>query len=207
MNDFNETKDVQAEEMRRAAQLLHSGGVVAFPTETYYGLAVDPFNESALARLFLLKKRAVGKPVLSLIQRPEDLMLFVRNVPSPYKPLMEKYWPGPLTLVFEARDGLPALLTGNTGTVGLRISSHPVARLLVKAFGGPVTATSANISNCAPASTPEEVRQQLGDGVDMVITGGETRGRVASTIVGISQGSLVLLRDGAVPGADIFPED
>lgn len=194
------------EELAKALAVLRAGGVVAFPTETYYGLAVDPFNPEALSRLFALKRRSSDKPVLTLIERREQLALLARRVPELYLPLMDAFWPGPLTLVFEAVPALPALLTGSTGTIGVRISSHPIARRLVAAAGQPLTATSANYSGQPPAVSPAEVMAQFGPRVDFVVQGGSTPGGGGSTLVGLSGNDLVELRSGVIPFAAILDQ-
>lgn len=187
-----------------AVQVLRQGGVVAFPTETYYGLAVDPFNQDALSRLFAVKKRAISKPVLTLINNREHLQLLVIDISPVFTLLMDQFWPGPLTLVFSAQQSLPALLTGNTDTVGVRQSSHPVANMLADAFGGPITATSANISGQEPAVAATEIKKFFRKGVDAIINGGKTPGGKGSTIIGIRQNRLQCLRDGVVPYTKII---
>jgi L-threonylcarbamoyladenylate synthase len=190
-------------ELARALAVIREGGVVAFPTETYYGLAVDPFNREALSRLFALKRRPPDKPVLTLIETEAQLPLLARRVPEVYRPLMDAFWPGPLTLIFEAVEALPVILTGYTGTVGIRISSHPIARQLVAAAGQPITATSANYSGQPAAITPGEVVAQLGLDVDFVIQGGVTPGGQGSTIVGLTGDDLVEVRAGVIPFAAV----
>jgi len=184
--------------------VLHAGGVVALPTETYYGLAVDPFNKEAVSRLFALKRRPPDKPVLTLVESTGQLGLLAQTVPPQLSPLMERFWPGPLTIVFEAREEVPQVLTGYTGTIGVRISSHPVAARLVKEFGGPITATSANVSGQPAAVTAEEVIGQLGPDVDMVLDGGPTPGGAGSTIVALRENDLVIIRPGVIPAGDIL---
>lgn len=195
---------ISPSELARALTVIRDGGVVAFPTETYYGLAVDPFNREALSRLFALKRRPPDKPVLTLIENREQLPLLARQVPDLYLPLMAAFWPGPLTMVFEAVPALPVILTGYTGTVGVRISSHPLARQLVAAAGQPLTATSANYSGQPAAVTPEEVVEQLGPDVDFVINGGTAPGGKGSTIVGLAEGRLTELRAGVIPFAAVL---
>ena len=194
---------VTDEALAHACAVLQAGGVVAFPTETYYGLAVDPFNRAALSRLFTLKGRSADKPVLLIIDNPSQLDSLAAEVPPPFAVLMEKFWPGPLTLVFPGAESLPELLTGHRGTIGLRVSSHPVARQLVRAFGRPITATSANFSGQSAAVTACGVREQLGLGVDVVIDGGETPGGQGSTLLGYQEGKVCLLRAGVIPFAQI----
>ena len=115
-------------DLNRAVAVLNNGGVVAFPTETYYGLAVDPLNPLALNHLFALKQRDIAKPILTLVDNRESLISLVHEVPIVYSQLMEKFWPGPLTLIFQAKINLPTLLTAGTSTIGVRQSSHPFAR-------------------------------------------------------------------------------
>ncbi|MFZ5776110.1 MAG: L-threonylcarbamoyladenylate synthase [Thermodesulfobacteriota bacterium] len=183
----------------RACEVLREGGVVAFPTETYYGLAVDPFNQAALSRLFALKRRQPDKPVLLLIENPGQLAALVSSIPKPYGLLMERLWPGPLTLVFPASAALPDMLTGYSGTVGVRFSPHPVARRLAAAFGQPITATSANFSGQPAATSAVGVIDQLGPDVDLVLDGGETPGGMGSTVIGCEDDAIRLIRDGVIP--------
>jgi len=191
------------EALAHACAVLRSGGVVAFPTETYYGLAVDPFNQAALSSLFALKRRSVDKPVLLIIDNPSQLVSLVAEIPPPFPLLMQRFWPGPLTLVFPGAASLSEMLTGCRGTIGVRVSSHPVARQLVSTFGQPITATSANLSGYKPAVTASEVREQLGLEVDFVLDGGETPGGQGSTLLGCQDGKVCLLRAGVVPFAEI----
>ena len=191
-------------DLNRAVAVLNSGGVVAFPTETYYGLAVDPLNPLALNHLFALKQRAITKPILTLVDDRESLSSLVQNIPILYEPLMEEFWPGPLTLIFQARLNLPTLLTAGTSTIGVRQSSHPFARQLLRAFGRPLTATSANISGRTAAVDAYEVKAQFGTKIDMVFDGGKTPGIVGSTIVGLEGDKLKLIREGVIPFAEIL---
>lgn len=194
---------VTEEAIAKACALLRAGGVVAFPTETYYGLAVDPFNQAALSRLFALKGRAVDKPVLLIVDNPSQLSTLVAEIPSPFTLLMERFWPGPLTLVFPGAPSLPGMLTGHRGTIGVRVSSHPVARRLVRAFGRPLTATSANFSGHPAAVAASGVLDQLGPEVDAVLDGGVTPGGQGSTLLGYQEGKVCLLRAGVIPFAEI----
>jgi len=181
-----------------AAAHLRRGGIVAFPTETYYGLAVDPDCAPAVAKLFTAKQRRENKPLLLLIDNKEQLADIVEAVPPLYVPLMKRYWPGPLTLVFPAKSHVNRQITGHTGTVGVRISPHPLARQLVQRMGKPITATSANISGLSPARSAQEVDEMLGDLVDYVVDGGQSEPGLCSTVVGIKNGRLCLLRHGRI---------
>ena len=194
---------VTEEALARACAVLRAGGVVAFPTETYYGLAVDPFNQAALTRLFALKGRAADKPVLLIVDHPSQLAMLVAEIPPSFAPLMERFWPGPLTLVFPGAPSLPRMLTGGRGTIGVRVSSHPVARQLVRAFGRPITATSANFSGHPAAVAAGGVLDQLGPAVDIVLDGGATPGGQGSTLLGYQEDRVCLLRAGVIPFAEI----
>jgi len=191
-------------DLNRAVAVLNKGGVVAFPTETYYGLAVDPLNPLALNLLFSLKQRDIAKPILTLVDDRESLSSLVHEVPLIYSKLMEKFWPGPLTLIFKAKINLPALLTAGTSTVGVRQSSHPFARQLLRAFGRPITATSANVSGRDAAVDAYEVKAQFGNRIDMVFEGGKAPGILGSTIVGLDGERLKLIREGVIPYEQIL---
>jgi L-threonylcarbamoyladenylate synthase len=186
------------EDFRRAVSVLGQGGIVAFPTETFYGLAVDPFNEKALEKLFRLKGRPFHKPFLVLVQDENQLSELVSSIPHAFLPLMELFWPGPLTLVFPAGSHLSLLLTGKSKGIGVRISPHPVARDFGQMWGRPMTATSANLSGMAAARTAEEVHRFFGDGVSLILDGGQTPGGMSSTVVGVDQGELQLIRAGVI---------
>lgn len=192
------TNDRIGSSILHAAAVLQQGGIVAFPTETYYGLAVDPDCESAVAKLFQVKQRQAYKPLLLLIDRSEQLYDLVSEIPHEYRDLMDKFWPGPLTLVFPARKSLSRQLTGDTGTIGVRISPHPIARKLVRKMGKPITATSANLSGTAPAKTADEVFEMFQDKVDYILDGGKTAAGLCSTIIGFQDGNLTILRKGQV---------
>ena len=185
-------------DVNQAAAVLHDGGLVAFPTETYYGLAVDPFNEQALETLFRVKRRPRLKPILLLVAHLAQLDMLVRSVPPAYSLLMEKFWPGPLTLVFPARSTLSSQLTGGTGTVGVRLSPNPVANELIRAFGGPITATSANRSGEKPAECAEEIQTAFDSDVALLQGDDGAPGGVGSTLVGMQEGKLCCLRQGCI---------
>ncbi len=188
---------------RKAVSTLKEGGIVAFPTETYYGLAVDPENEEALKRLFDVKRRDPDKAILVLISEMGQLSRLARDIPKQYRPLMRRYWPGPLTLIFPAHANLSSRLTCNTGTVGVRISSHPIAQTFCRAWGQPLTATSANISGKKPAESAAAVRKGLGDMVDFIIDGGQSPAGECSTIVGLQGDQLILIRAGKIDFSSI----
>jgi L-threonylcarbamoyladenylate synthase len=204
----NVAPEVSTADYLKAVGIIKSGGVVAFPTETSYGLAVDPFNEAALKKLFSLKGRASDKAILVLIENPDSLSSFTGVIPEIYRKLMDGFWPGPLTLVFEGQSKLPGLLTDVRGTVGIRWSSHPVACRLAGLSGGVITGTSANLSGLPAAVTADQVAEIFPEGVDFIIDGGPVPGGKGSTIVGrdIQADTLCLIRDGSIPFMDITAE-
>ncbi|TKS61627.1 MAG: threonylcarbamoyl-AMP synthase [Nitrospira sp.] len=181
---------------RSVNQIVHDGGMVAVPTETYYGLGVNPFNEAAVDRLLQLKGRANGKPILVLIGHRAQLSLLVREVSSVATFLMDTFWPGPLTILFAAHSSLPHNLTAGTGTVGVRLSScRPLVELL--AVTGPLTGTSANRSGGLPAHEAHQVQETLGQDVDLIVDAGPTPGGPPSTVVD-ARDTVRLIREGAV---------
>lgn len=194
---------VTPENLDRAAAVLLSGGVVAFPTETYYGLAVDPFNQKALERLFQIKRRARELPILVLVSSHEQVRRLVEEIPAIYNCLIEAFWPGPLTLVYPARSSVPNRLTGNTGTVGIRHSPNETANRLIDVFGGPITATSANRSGSPAAVTADEVERIFDTEVDLILDGGHTPGGSGSTLVGLHGATLTCLREGKLAFATV----
>jgi L-threonylcarbamoyladenylate synthase len=184
-----------------AGTILRRGGVVAIPTETYYGLGVDPFNAAALGRLAKVKGRANGKPILLLIGAREQLSDLVDYIPPVADALMEAFWPGPLTIVFPARTGIHELVTAGTGTVGVRWTSLTALADMLHVVG-PLTGTSANRAGELPAQTAQEVQQALGDEIDLIIDAGTMPGGLPSTVIRV-QGQAQIVRDGAITRASI----
>lgn len=201
---MNNQSLVAEEDILRAADVIRSGGVVAFPTETYYGLGADPFNREALLRVFTIKERSPHLPILTLVAEDGLSEGLAASIPSPFRLLMDAFWPGPLTLVCEAQPGVPGLLTGGTGTVGIRQSSSSVARQLVSSIGGPITATSANVSGSPPATSAGEVARSLGTAVDFVLDGGPTPGGKGSTLIGFADDSVYCIREGVIAFEEIL---
>lgn len=187
-----------SDSLLQAATVIRAGGIVSIPTETYYGLAVNPFNEQALKRLFKIKQRPPKKPVLVLVDDKIRLYDLISEFPISYQKLCNTFWPGPLTLIFPALPHLNPLLTGDTSTIGVRVSSCRTATELCRAVDLPITATSANISGKTPASTAAEVMASLGSEIDMVIDGGRCEAKGASTIVAEINGKLHIKRQGII---------
>lgn len=186
-------------EIRQAVSLIKKGKIISFPTETYYGLGVDPFNENAVEKLYTLKGRDHSKPISLIVSNIKMLKLLTTSIPYQYTELMKAYWPGPLTLIFQAKEDLNPILTGNTGTIGVRVSSHPTATLLCDQLQGPLTATSANLSGKAPAKNVHEVFRYFGNKIDFICKGGPSKASSCSTIVNIVDEKLRLVRKGEIP--------
>ncbi len=179
-------------------EVFKKGGIIAYPTETFYGLGADPFNEDALERLFELKGRPRGKPILVVIREVSELTLLAADIPDVATSLIKRYWPGPLTLVFRAKEGLSELLTGGTGKIGVRLSSSPVTQRLVEILRSPLTSTSANPSGMSPARDYKEVLEYFGDAVDVVIKAERLSTGKPSTVVDVTAEKPVVIREGVI---------
>jgi L-threonylcarbamoyladenylate synthase len=181
-----------------ALAALAAGEAIVYPTETFYALGVDALSSPALERLFAIKGREPGKPVALIAADTAMAFALAREVPAAARVLAEAFWPGPLTLVLPARDGIPAALIGDDGGVGVRVSSHPLARALATAFRGPLTATSANLAGEPPAVEPAAARRALGDKVKVLVEDGRLAGGAPSTVVAVDRSGIRVLRQGAV---------
>ena len=192
------TVPVLADLVRR---VLGESGLIALPTESSYGLAVAPFDEQALAKLWQIKGRSQGKPILVLIGDRSQLEPFVRSIPHAADVLMNGFWPGPLTIVFAAASGLSNAVTAGTGSVGIRLSAwQPLVDLLRRV--GPVTGTSANREGMPAPKTAEEVQYNLGDAIDLIIDAGPTPGGLPSTVIDV-RGPIRIIRKGSIDRAII----
>lgn len=181
-----------------AVELIKNGGVVAYPTETFYGLGVDPFNKDAVVGLYDLKGRAFKDPVSIVVSDLDMLLVVVTHVPPEAERLIKKFWPGPLTLVFQANETVPLALTAGTGKIGVRIPGSKFTREFIRAVGGPVTATSANPSGKKSAVTTDEVLDYFDGQIDAVMDGGLLPGVLGSTVVDLTGGSPRLIREGEI---------
>jgi len=183
--------------LRAAADVLRAGGAVAFPTETFYGLAAAALDPASVKRIFALKGRPDSRPLLVLVDSVA-MAETVAHVADPARALMDRYWPGALTLVLPARTIVPSDVTAGTGTLGVRISSHPVAHGLVRMLGEPVTAPSANPSGLEPPTTAAAVVAYFAGGLDLVLDGGPTAGGAPSTVLDMTVEPPKIIRQGAV---------
>ena len=190
-------------EIRKAAEILRAGGLVAFPTETVYGLGADASNAGAVARLYATKRRPADHPVIVHFGSGESAFAWAREIPRAARQLAERFWPGPLTLILKRSALAKDFITGGQDTVGLRVPSHPVARGLLEMFQGGIAAPSANRFGLVSPTTAAHVREDLGDDVDLVLEGGPSEVGIESTIVDLSTGSALLLRPGAISRGDL----
>ncbi len=184
--------------VNQASDILIKGGIIAYPTETFYGLGVDATNEKAIRKIFDVKGRDFRNPIALIIGQKADTYSLVKEVPDTAERLMAAYWPGALTLVFSASDNVSPLLTAGTGKIGQRVSSHPIARKIAEKIKRPLTATSANQSGMPECSLASGVIKQIGDRIDAVLDGGETTGGRTSTIVDVTCSPPAILREGTI---------
>ena len=189
--------------MQRAADLIKRDGIVAFPTETIYGLGANALSEKAIMRIFQIKGRDPKKPVPILIDKKENLWELVTDIPEKGEILMKNFWPGGLTIIFKASSKVPSLLLGNTGKIGVRISSCNIVQALIEQAGTPITATSANISGHKNCSSATEVYENLGDRIDMILDGGKTEGYLGSTVIDVTHCPAKIIREGVIRSRDI----
>ena len=183
-------------QVRRAAEILRAGGLVAFPTETVYGLGADASSELAVARLYAAKGRPVDHPVIIHFSSPESAFEWGREIPEAARTLAARFWPGPLTLILQRSKKAKDFVTGGQDSVGLRVPSHPVAQQLLREFGGGVAAPSANRFGDVSATAATHVDEMLR--VDLVLDGGASEVGIESTIVDLSGSNTALLRPGEI---------
>lgn len=188
-----------------AASVLADGGVVALPTETFYGLAVNPFDTDALARLNRIKRKPEGSPFLLLVAGPAQVEQVAGRLPSLYLGLVERFWPGPLTVVLPAADGPPSEISGGGGTVAVRTPGLTLPRRLAAELGSPITGISANLYGEAPCRTASDVAACFGGEIELILDGGPTPGGAPSTILDLSGDRPRVIREGLVPRSALAP--
>ncbi len=184
-----------------AAEKIRSGEVLGMPTDTFYGLAADPFNLRAVERVYEIKSRSRHKPLSLLIESEEQAEYLAQPLPDDFFTLARKFWPGPLTVIVKAASRLPLKVTANTGNVALRVPSANIPLAVIRAAGVPLTATSANLSGASECTTAVAVRDQLQDRISIIVDGGPSPREIASTIVDLSgdDGRWNVIREGAIP--------
>ena len=187
-----------SEVFTEALRILESGGIVAYSTESFYALGVIATDGDAVKKLFDLKKRPAEKPFPIIAGSIDMLGSIVKSIPQQAKNLMDRFWPGPLTLIFEGLDSIPGLLTGGTGKVAIRVPGKSAALYLAGTIKIPITATSANPSSLPPAEDPDAVINYFGDKVDLIIDAGKSPGGKPSTIIDVTVNPPKILREGRI---------
>lgn len=190
-------------EIAHAAELLRAGKLVAFPTETVYGLGANALDAAAVARIFEVKGRPASSPIIVHVSTPERARSVVVEWPQSAQTLAQKFWPGPLTLVLKKQSTVPTVVTAGLDTVGVRVPSHPVALALIEAAQLPIAAPSANRFTQLSPTTAEHVRQRLGARVDYILDGGECPVGIESTVLSLAGGRALLLRPGGISSRQI----
>lgn len=195
--------DPEDASLDEASRVLQKGGLVAFPTDTFYALGADPFNPISVEMVFLVKERARSKPLLLLAADLEMVATAVEEIPPLAQKLIYHFWPGPLTLLMKASSRLPTLVTGGTYKVGLRVPNSKVTLALLEKVGFPLTGTSANLTGGKDPTNTEDVLLALKDRIDMILDGGSTSGLAPSTILDMTTDPPVILREGSIPLKEI----
>lgn len=184
--------------IQKALQILKQGGVVAYPTETFYGLGVDPHNKAALEKIFYIKQREREKPISLILSSTHQLKKWVVGLGAREKKLIKEFWPGPLTLVFKAKKSVSPLLTAGTGKIGLRVSPEAHCQKLARGLSGAITATSANLSGNNSRTSASAVAQEMGSRIDGVVSTKTLKKSKGSTILDISTKKIKVLREGEI---------
>jgi len=191
--------------IKAAADCLKSGGIIAIPTDTVYGIGADPFNPDAVQKLYTLKGRPEEKPIPLVLGTVEDVEKVAQNLPRFFFHLTDKFWPGGLTIIVESKNLLPQLTAGGT-TVGLRIPNQPLLLEILQEFGGPLAITSANLSGQPAATSPREFGQELSSKIDFIVDGGQTPGPIPSTVYDISVLPPQVRREGVISSETLAKE-
>ena len=184
--------------LKTIVQFITTGKTIAFPTETFYALGVSAYNEEAIENVFMVKGRDYTNPLPIIVEGESMLEEVVSEIPAVATSLIREFWPGGLTLILRASKKIPPLLTAHTGTVAVRDSSHPIARMLVAGAGCPITATSANLSGQKSCSYANEVEKTLGNAVGLIVDGGQTEGLLPSTIIDLTSTPPKIVREGII---------
>jgi L-threonylcarbamoyladenylate synthase len=195
----------EASLVKYAAEQIRAGQVLGMPTDTFYGLAADPFNLRAVDRVYDIKTRSRHKPLSLLIESVDQAEDLTRPLPEEFYKLARRFWPGPLTIIVKAASRLPLKVTANTGNVALRVPAAKIPLEVIRTAGIPITATSANLSGAAECTSAEQVRDQLRDRIGIIVDGGASPREVASTIVDLTDDDArwTILREGAIPAPEI----
>ncbi len=194
-----DTALVELDKVKSIAKVLQEEGIIAYPTDTFYGLGASCFSEKSIQRIYHLKKREPSKPISIIISDINIVRDIAKDIPSLFWKMAGEFWPGPLTLVLKASPALPRDLLGPGDSIGIRQTALSWIRVLLEETGFPITATSANISGEKEISNPDIIRDSFFGLVDLIVDGGETRGALPSTVVDLAAERPVILREGVVP--------
>ena len=201
--ESSEGREKGAETFSPALEALKRGDVIVFPTETFYGLGADALSANAVERVVSLKGRNLDSPIAVIAADQEMLVSLVTEIPPVAQTLINRFWPGPLTVVLPAKKGLPQPLLNRDRKIGVRISSHPLARRLTRELGRPITATSANPSVMEPARTIQEARSYFAGQIEIFLDAGTLRGKKGSTVVEVIQNQLRIIREGEISSKEL----
>jgi len=196
-------RDPSADSHRHVAEVISGGGIIAFRTDTFYGLGANPFNREAVRRIKQLKGREENKPILIIISDYDQLHRFIDDVSPAFAQLAKHFWPGALTLIGRASASMPEEISAGTKSVGVRLPDDDRVRAIVRSCGGALTATSANPSHDAPARDAHDVHNYFGEAIDLIIDDGEVASDLPSTVVDVSGAEPRLVREGVIAWATI----
>jgi L-threonylcarbamoyladenylate synthase len=189
--------------IRYAADFIRRGQLVAIPTDTFYGIAADPFNLAAVEQIYRVKGRPETRALPILVNATTQALTMTRDVPYTFHKLAAKFWPGPLTILVEASTGVPLKITAHTGNVALRWPKSPIVNALIDRTGGPITGTSGNISGQPACASAIDLLEQMGDRLPLILDAGETPGNLASTIVKLEGDDWEIMREGVIAEQEI----
>lgn len=193
----------QVDKINKVAKVLHNGGIIGYPTETIYGIGCSAYNNNAVQRIYDLKGRDQSKAMILIAADMLQVQELVKTIPVAAEKLIESFWPGPLTLVFEASEKLKQYAIKTSKTIAIRIPACPICLALLKSCDFPVVSTSANISGTAPAITAQEVENVFCDQLDLIIDGGPTPSDAPSTVVDVTKKNIKIIREGAISELEI----
>lgn len=193
---------INQSEIDSAVAILKYSGVVAFPTDTVYGIGADAFDQRAVAKIYRIKERPKDKPIAVLVSSVDEVIEITTDLPELFYDLASKHWPGALTMILRSNQNLPSVVTAGLSTVGVRMPDNPITLSLIRKLGSPIAATSANLSGDKPATSAEQVREYLEDRIDFIVDGGHTEIGVASTVVDLTSSPPSVLRQGTVTITD-----
>jgi L-threonylcarbamoyladenylate synthase len=190
--------------IEKAGKIIAQKGVIIFPAQYFYGIAVDALDIEALQKVFNIKKRPLQNPLLALVKNRQQLKSLVDSIPDTAEKLIKKYWPGNVTIIFNAAKHVPDLITAKTGKIGLRMPWHPIAKAIVNAANRPVTGTSANISGQPACNTIKTIDPRIIENADMTLDAGELKTGLGSTVVDVTENSFKIIRQGQIPKSEIL---